>query len=107
MRAMYGCRVIEYLSTAKLYHDVKKFAKHEYSPLLEREFQWKTESAFLDLHCYELLQLLVDQGQLDLGVEKVRVVTLSDEIGGVVNKLVQNRCYALALDLNEKAKLNY
>ena len=56
LRALYGCRVIELLSKAHLYHEIKKFSRIEFAPILEREFEWFTEIAFLDKLSYEILQ---------------------------------------------------
>ena len=67
LRVLYGCRVIELLSKARLYNEIKLFARKEYSPILEREFDWKTEIAFLDMHSYEILKKLLDQGAIYLG----------------------------------------
>ena len=37
----------------------------------------------------------------------MKAVTMSDEISAIVNSLVKQRCYALALDLNKKVKELY
>lgn len=44
---------------------------------------------------------------MSLGNEKVKTDTLSDEISSIVDSLVKQRCYALALDLNKKVKELY
>mmetsp|Transcript_5462 Transcript_5462/g.7292 ORF Transcript_5462/g.7292 Transcript_5462/m.7292 type:complete len:143 (+) Transcript_5462:1085-1513(+) len=62
MRALYGCRVIERFSKGRMYNEIRLFARGEFTPLIEEVLSWKTESAYLDLHCFELLQGLVDQG---------------------------------------------
>ena len=54
-----------------------------------------------------MLQGLVDAGLLSLGNESIRVATLSNEIGSIVKKLIACRCYALALDLNDRVKQLY
>ena len=74
---------------------------------MEREFEWKTEVAFLELHAFELLQKLLDQGIIYLGNESIKTGILSDEISRIVEKLVACRCYARALELNEKVKMLY
>ena len=104
---MYGCRLIELLSKARLYNEIKKFARQEYEPILVREFEWKTESAYLDLHCFDILQTLLDQGAIYLGNNSIQAATLSAEISSIVDKLIGQRCYALALDMNEKIKVLY
>ena len=104
---MYGCRYLELLTKARLYYEVKRFSKNEYAPILERELEWKTERAFLAFYAYELLQKLVDQGTLYLGSETIKAMTLSDEISSIVDKLVACRCYADALELNERVKMLY
>ena len=40
LRVLYGCKVIELLSKARLYNEIKKFSKNEYAPILERDFEW-------------------------------------------------------------------
>jgi len=111
LRAQQGCRVIELLSQARLYYEIKKFSQRHYSPLLERDFEWMTESAYLDMHCFEILQALVNEGTLFLGTGTIKEALMSERIEYIVNKLVQTRNYAMALDLNERAKtllkLNY
>jgi len=52
---MYGCRVIELLSKARLYDVIKRFIRSEFEPILEREFEWLTEIAFVDLFAYDIL----------------------------------------------------
>ena len=56
LRALFGCRFIELLSKARLYYEIKAFSRKEYAPILEREFEWVTEIAFLDLLSYDILQ---------------------------------------------------
>lgn len=75
--------------------------------MLKDKFEWYTENAFLELHGYEILQKLLDQGTIFLGNDQIKVQTLSDEISRIVDKLIECRCYALALDLNERVKLLY
>ena len=60
LRALYGCRVIELLSKARLYNEIKRFSRNEYAPIMEREFEWLTEIAFLDMFTYDILQSQVD-----------------------------------------------
>ena len=60
LRALYGCRVIELLSKARLYHEIKKFSRKEYAPILENDLEWSVEVAFLDKFSYEILQTQVD-----------------------------------------------
>ena len=60
LRALFGCRVIELLSKARLYHEIKKFSKKEYAPILENDLEWTVEVAFLDKFSYEILQTQVD-----------------------------------------------
>ena len=55
LRALFGCHFIELLSKARLYHEIKAFSRNEYAPILEREFEWLTEIAFLDLFSYDIL----------------------------------------------------
>ena len=104
---MYGCRLIEYLTKARLYYEIKRFVQQEYEPILVRDFEWKTESAFLDLHCFDILQKLIDQGVIYLGNNSIKAATLSAEITSIVDKLIGQRCYAIALDMNEKVKTLY
>ena len=107
LRALFGCRFIELLSKARLYYEIKAFSRKEYAPILEREFEWVTEIAFLDLFSYDILQSQVDQGAIPWDSETIKSVTLSDEISAIVDSLVKQRCYALALDLNKKVKELY
>ena len=104
---MYGGRVIEYLTKARLYYEIKRFSRTEYEPILVREFEWKTESAFLDLHCFDMLEKLIEQGVIYLGNNSIQADTLSAEINSIVEKLISQRCYAIALDMNEKIKILY
>ena len=53
---MYGCRYIQYLTKARLYYEIKKFVRQDYEPILMRDFEWKTESAYLDIHCFNMLE---------------------------------------------------
>ena len=55
LRVLYGGRVIELLGKACLYYEMEKFSKNEYAPILERDFKWSTESAFLHIYRYNLL----------------------------------------------------
>ena len=103
-RVMYGCRVLEKFSEAKIYYEMKRFCTTEYTAMIENELNWMTESAYLDLHTYELLQELVDTGVEYLGNEQVKSVMLSGEISKIVDKLISTRNYAKALDLNDKVK---
>lgn len=104
LRVLFGCRYIELLSKARLYHEIKMFSKKEYEPILAREFEWTTEIAFLDLFSYDILQSQVDQGAIPFDSENIKATMLSDEIGAIVDSLVKQRCYALALDLNKRVK---
>ena len=61
----------------------------------------------MNLHSYDILQKLVDEGSISLGPITIKAVTLSNEIGSIVKKLVACRCYALALELSEKVKMIY
>ena len=56
LRTLYGCRVIELLSKARLYHEIKKFSRLEYAPILQNDLEWTVEVAFLDKFSYEILQ---------------------------------------------------
>ena len=60
LRVLFGCRVIELLSKARLYHEIKKFSKKEYAPILENDLEWTVEVAYLDKFSYEILQTQVD-----------------------------------------------
>lgn len=101
---MNGCTVLEKFREAKIYYEMKRFSTTEYTPMIENELNWTTESAYLDLNTYELLQELVDTGVEYLGNEQVKSVMLSGEIGKIVDKLISTRNYAKALDLNDKVK---
>ena len=56
LRVLFGCKVIELLSKARLYFEIKKFSKKEYAPILENNLKWTVEVAFLDKFSYEILQ---------------------------------------------------
>ena len=61
----------------------------------------------MDLHCFDMLEKLIDQGVIYLGNNSIQTATLSAEINSIVDKLIKERCYAIALDMNEKIKSLY
>ena len=54
-----------------------------------------------------MLEKLIDQGVIYLGNNSIQTATLSAEINSIVEKLIKERCYAIALDMNEKIKNLY
>ena len=89
MSVLFGCHFIELLSKARLYHEIKMFSRKEYAPILEREFEWTTEIAFLDLHSFKILQSHIDEGAIPFDSVSIKATMLSDEIGAIVDSLVK------------------
>lgn len=78
---LYGSKVIELLGKAQLYYELEKFSKNEYAPILERDFLWKTESAFLHIFRYSILEkMVVQERSIYLGEEHIKVSILCNEI---------------------------
>ena len=69
--------------------------------------KWIPEKAFLDLHCYELLKKLTDDGTMYLGNASVSTNLHAHQLMDVADKFKDCRFYDQAVEILDKVKEHY
>jgi hypothetical protein len=88
---------------AKLYLKIIRFRQTKFDAIF-KELKWFTETAFLDLKCYNLLKNLTTEGFINVGSTHVAVQSLCDGLMSIVERLRENRFYDIALNKLDEVK---
>ena len=105
-RTKYGLKLINLLTQAKLYTELQTFIHTEFGPVMA-ELKWNLERAFLDLHSYELLKRLTDDGTMYLGNTTISTNLHAQQLMDVADRFKECRFYDKAVEILDKTKEHY